>query len=228
MQRFALESIDSGKDDAIVDDETLLQVLADKLHAGAFPTPGEICQRAKELDAATFDRWTPRSVSNRLKAYGIVARKVDRRREFRDTTLADLARIQRHYRIDLEIRTPTGPVSSSLASRCVPETPVSAPQSTVPGRNGTNRDARRGHMPGVSPIRYDAVASLESLFQPTAGTDEDASLAQEPDIVQAGLPPGWHLLWDERAAILEYEGKMWDNSSSTGPPASPGSLLTKR
>jgi hypothetical protein len=24
----------------------------------------------------------------------------------------------------------------------------------------------------------------------------------------AGLPPGWHLEWDERAAILEYDGGL--------------------
>jgi hypothetical protein len=106
MQQFAVASIDGAKDDQVPDaDETLLEILADKVRTGGVsPTPGEVCEQAKLLDPATFDRWTARTVSKRLKPYGIVARKIDRRREYRDTTLADLARIQRNYGIDLGIR----------------------------------------------------------------------------------------------------------------------------
>jgi hypothetical protein len=139
MQRHALASNDTGKDDQISDaDETLLELLADKIRMGGRPTPGEICAHAKELDRATFDRWTPRTVSNHLKSYGIVAQKVDRRREYRSTTMADLLRIQTNYNIDLGI---SYPESSSLASRCVPESPVSGQEILVSGRNGTKRDA---------------------------------------------------------------------------------------
>jgi hypothetical protein len=145
VQRHALAAVDAGNDEAVPDaDETLLEVLADKVRAGISPTPGEICERAKELDPAVFDRWTPRTVSNRLKTYGLAARKVDRRREFRDVTLADLGRIQRHYGIDLGVTAPTDLLASSLASRCVPDGPVSAPEGPNPGRSGTQRDARQG------------------------------------------------------------------------------------
>ncbi len=139
MQRHAFDSIDTAKDDQIPDaNETLLEILTDKLRMGGYPTPGEIHEKAKELDQSTFDRWTPRTVSNRLKSYGILARKVDRRREYRDTTLADLHRIQQHYGIDLGLPRPE---TSSLASRCVPESLVPELETPVSGRNGTKRDA---------------------------------------------------------------------------------------
>ena len=35
-----------------------------------------------------------------------------------------------------------------------------------------------------------------------------AVLQDEPDIVPADLPAEWHLLWDERAGIMEYDGKL--------------------
>jgi hypothetical protein len=145
MQRFALASVEGAKDDQIPDaDETLLEVLGEKLRLGASPTPGEILEQAKVIDAATFDRWTARTISNRLKPYGIIARKIDRRREYRDTTLADLARIQRHYGIDLGIVETSSATSetASLASRIVPENADWTRETPVPGRNGTKRDAR--------------------------------------------------------------------------------------
>jgi hypothetical protein len=40
-------------------------------------------------------------------------------------------------------------------------------------------------------MRYDAVAFLASLFQPTA------------DDLPENLPGDWHVRWDERAADLE-------------------------
>ncbi|GEM_PF-1190753 len=104
MQAHAADSIDAARDDAIPDaDETLLEILAEQIEAGLRPTAGEILREAQEKDQATFAKfWTPRTVSNRLKSYGIEARKTDRRREFK-TTPADLARIQTAYGIDLNI-----------------------------------------------------------------------------------------------------------------------------
>ncbi len=142
VQQFALASVEGAKDDQIPDaDETLLEILADKLQCGIAPTPTELLDRAKEIDKYTFDRRTARTVSNRLKSYGIVARKVDRRREYRDTTLGDLARLQRHYGIDLGIAN-THPETASHASRSVPECPFKPVEATSPGRNGTQRDGR--------------------------------------------------------------------------------------
>jgi hypothetical protein len=141
MQRFALDSIDGARDDQIPDaDQALLEILADKLRIGDRPTPGEICDRAKERDKATFDKWSGRTVSNRLRPYGLVAKKYDRRREYR-YTLADLARIQRNYMIDLGVPDETAPETASPASPFVPETPFSGTEAPGSGRSGTQRDA---------------------------------------------------------------------------------------
>ena len=32
--------------------------------------------------------------------------------------------------------------------------------------------------------------------------------APDPGILPADLPADWHLAWDERAAIIEYDGKL--------------------
>jgi len=45
-------------------------------------------------------------------------------------------------------------------------------------------------------MKYDAVEFLESLFRPAA----------EP--TPADLPTEWFLEWDERAAIMEYDGGL--------------------
>ena len=33
-------------------------------------------------------------------------------------------------------------------------------------------------------------------------------LAHKRDLLPLVLPPEWHLLWDERAAIMEFDGKL--------------------
>jgi hypothetical protein len=60
---------------------------------------------------------------------------------------------------------------------------------------------------------YDAVAFLESLFQPrssdAAASGWPASTAPAPALsLTPHLPPEWHLAWDERAAIMEYDGGL--------------------
>ncbi len=61
-------------------------------------------------------------------------------------------------------------------------------------------------------MRYDAVAFLESLFQPSAIVDTASNRPAGPAPVPStgmalvDLPPEWHIAWDERAAILEYDG----------------------
>ncbi|HJZ53528.1 MAG TPA: hypothetical protein VKE74_01135 [Gemmataceae bacterium] len=60
-------------------------------------------------------------------------------------------------------------------------------------------------------MRYDAVAFLESLFLPGAGqgnADSAPATTSPPDHTPADLPADWHALWDERAAIMEYEGGL--------------------
>ncbi len=43
-------------------------------------------------------------------------------------------------------------------------------------------------------MRYDAVAFLEGLFKPA------------PDLTPDDLPPEWREVYEERAAIREYDG----------------------
>jgi hypothetical protein len=58
-------------------------------------------------------------------------------------------------------------------------------------------------------MRYDAAAFLESLFHEPAGFTVGTDTALSGfSITPADLPADWHFLWDERAAIMEYDGKM--------------------
>jgi hypothetical protein len=50
-------------------------------------------------------------------------------------------------------------------------------------------------------MRYDAVAFLEGLFRSPAGE-------ALPDIMPTDLPADWYALWEERAAIMEYDGGL--------------------
>lgn len=45
-------------------------------------------------------------------------------------------------------------------------------------------------------MRYDAAAFLELLFKPVA------------ILTPADLPADWYVLWDERAAVMEYDGGL--------------------
>ena len=70
---------------------------------GDRPTPNEILTKAQESEPVIFKLWQPRTVTARLKSYGIpTARKVGSRREFRDVTPEVLRRIQASYGIDLD------------------------------------------------------------------------------------------------------------------------------
>ena len=62
-------------------------------------------------------------------------------------------------------------------------------------------------------MKYDAVAFLEGLFRhPGGAPDLEDGMVAEPRTDRAvtivDLPAEWHLLWDERAAIMEYDGGM--------------------
>jgi hypothetical protein len=52
-------------------------------------------------------------------------------------------------------------------------------------------------------VRYNATDFLNSLFMEPA-----VSLTPGPGITLADLPADWHELWDERAAIMEYDGGL--------------------
>ncbi len=116
VQQHALDSIDSNKDDDIPEaDETLLEILTEKVRKGWFPTPGEILTEAQIRDPATFGKpdgkgphWQASTVTRRLKAYGVPRpSKSNGERRFRDVTLEMLRRVERHYGIDLGFSEPT-------------------------------------------------------------------------------------------------------------------------
>jgi hypothetical protein len=104
LTEHARQTIDAGKYDQTPDaDETVLHILADAVRTGERVTPQEILQRAQEADGTTFRNWHPRTVTARLKAYGIpTPKKTMSRREFRDVTPETLRRIQAAYGIDLD------------------------------------------------------------------------------------------------------------------------------
>jgi hypothetical protein len=104
-QRHALATVEAGRDGQTAEaDETLLEILAEKVQAGDAPTPKEILDIAKDRDKSTFDRWAPRTVSNRLESYGIRRpKKSHGHRRYRAVTSDALRKIQRNYGIDLGI-----------------------------------------------------------------------------------------------------------------------------
>jgi hypothetical protein len=106
LQEHAMAVIDRGRDEAVPDaDEVLLRVLAEAVRFGERPTPHDILAKAVEAEPVLFKNWHPRTVTARLKSYGIpTPRKIGSRREFREVTPDVLRRIQESYGIDLDIR----------------------------------------------------------------------------------------------------------------------------
>jgi hypothetical protein len=104
LQEHALAVIDRGRDEAVPDaDETLLRALADAVRIGDRPTPHDIWVKALEAEPVVVKHWHPRTVTARLKSYGVpTPRKIGSRREFRDVTPEVLQRIQQSYGIDLD------------------------------------------------------------------------------------------------------------------------------
>jgi hypothetical protein len=88
----------------------------------ASPEPVESTE-AVEAEPVIFKNWHPRTVTARLKSYGIpTPRKIGSRREFRDVTPEVLRRIQQCYGIDLDFPpdqndTPTDPGRPSQPSQ---------------------------------------------------------------------------------------------------------------
>ena len=125
VQRHALECIESSRDDQLPDaDEILLRIVADKVRFGVAFSPGDLLATAKEEDCATFQNWRPRTVSNRLRQYGLppARRSTHGRRVFDGVTLEHMRRIQQNYRIDLSIASPSALSSPKPDER--PETPL--------------------------------------------------------------------------------------------------------
>lgn len=45
---------------------------------------------------------------------------------------------------------------------------------------------------------------LDAIFDPDRGRGWPPARSEFP----AGLPPDWHVFWDERAAIMEFDGGL--------------------
>jgi hypothetical protein len=50
-------------------------------------------------------------------------------------------------------------------------------------------------------MNYNLKDFLRGLFEPPQA-------GGAPDLTPADLPPEWHFAWDERAAIMEVDGKL--------------------
>jgi hypothetical protein len=58
-------------------------------------------------------------------------------------------------------------------------------------------------------MKYDAVAFLEELFNPTGMREREALAVSraDTDLQVDHLTGDWRVDWEERAAVLEYDGR---------------------
>ena len=104
VERHAQETVAKQKDESIAPtDEAVLMSINQllKSHIGGV-TASQILEKAKEEEAALFNRTSARGISPILKRYGIVSKKIGGLRLFRPSQ-ADLLAIQEAYGIDLGI-----------------------------------------------------------------------------------------------------------------------------
>jgi hypothetical protein len=114
VQRHALAAVAASKDDAVPEaDEVLLEVAAEAVRGGQWLTSREVLERAKDKAPGVFKTWEhARTVSARLKAYGLrPAPKSNGRAEYR-LTAGDLLRVQRHYGLDLGMEESPAPATA--------------------------------------------------------------------------------------------------------------------
>lgn len=103
VQRHAVASVAGARDDAVPEaDEVLLEVLAEAVRDRRELTSGELLSAAKLRDEVTFRVWHPKTVTARLKSYGIaVPAKVCGVRRYRNVAAAQMRQIQQRYGIEL-------------------------------------------------------------------------------------------------------------------------------
>jgi len=104
MQQHALAAASDARDDATPEaHELLLRIVATAVAEGrqANLKAGDVLRAARQEDPATFDRWSPRGVTESLKTYGLRTNKTRGMRVFARATLADIERIEHSYGIDI-------------------------------------------------------------------------------------------------------------------------------
>lgn len=119
MQEHARSVAGEGRDDATPEaDEALLRIVAGAVVEGRQATlkAGDVLAAARQVDAATFDKWSARGVSAALARYGVKTNKLIGQRVFGRVTAATLRRIESAYGIDLGL-------SPSDVPQCAPTCP---------------------------------------------------------------------------------------------------------
>ncbi len=102
MQAHALQTIEATKDEAVPEaDEVLLRILVGELSRGVRPRASDILRLALEEEPIVFRAWSANGVGNVFKRYGCRSHKVNGRKEFREDSLEQMARVQVTYGIDL-------------------------------------------------------------------------------------------------------------------------------
>ena len=111
VKAHALDSIEAGRDDQVPDaDEIVLRIVTEKVKCGVTFTPGDVLAAAQQSEPALFQKWLPRTISNRLHQYGISRPKPKHgRRPYDHISLPMLLKIQQNYGIDLELALPALP-----------------------------------------------------------------------------------------------------------------------
>ena len=172
IQEHAAAVAEANKDDETPDaDELLLRLLADAVRDNlSAPTPGEILDKARQAEPESFKRWTARGVAARLKRYGLAAVKSGGQRSYRDVTLADFRRIQRNYKIDLNI--PDTP------SNFAPQ-PSQPPQNAVPKtKNALFDGAQTGTVGTVGTVGAQKLGDTGAESDDGPPVDDDYALAE--------------------------------------------------
>lgn len=118
MQEHAESVTADGRDDATPDaDETLLRIVAEAVIDGRHyaTKAADVLRRAKELDAVTFEKWSPKGVGSALARYGLRTAKGrgNTGRTFAKVTSTALRRIEAAYGLDLGL--PDVPTSTEHA-----------------------------------------------------------------------------------------------------------------
>lgn len=145
VKRHAFETIEADEDERVpATDETILRIVADKVKAAELFTAGDVLAVAQREEPSLFQKWTPRTVANRLRQYHVPPprRKTHGRRVYERVTPEVLNRIQRNYGMDLGIASPSSP--SSPGTEDTTETVSSA---GIEGDGGDASDAGKGEVP---------------------------------------------------------------------------------
>ncbi len=120
VQGHAIAACDSARDLAVPEsDELLLRLLAERVVANTQHTlkAGGLLKIARELEPATFERWSPKGIGSALGRYGLSTKKGhgSTGRTYRLVTPEILRRIERSYGFDLGLPAEDVPQASQVS-----------------------------------------------------------------------------------------------------------------